>query len=341
MSVMKTKTAKLKKLSLTIAVVAFLVLPLSAFAQNGALFSLTEAPPTSERGDADSQFTLKDSFRDQFPFTAKLVKLSSGQWRYEVSGLAPNPNYQLDVSVREGEVAAYVSQTSGSAPQIQTRLRQSGQFELSRGLSRQDISFRVVDDQPDEQSGDDSDDLAASDQPIDLELEPRRTERGVGVRGEWEPHPDATGYEKEVFRQDIHGQATNITQIKGDPTKLGSGLFSNLAEDDGYCYYFQVTVYPLLNGERIDGAFDTADLCVMQNPENEPGTHPSEYEDKKAIPHDRPEVSTTTPIDPPEQPHPRLPEDGSGPLSSQLQDVLDRVQELEQLVDYLLQSQAN
>jgi hypothetical protein len=145
-----------------------------------------------------------------------------------------------------------------------------------------DLIVKVYDNSTDKQLGKATDSIFVEPEEeefdgLDLSLSPNRDGDQVGVSGEWNEHPEATGYRKIVHRQDIYGEATVSSMIKNDPTKLSTGLYTNKAEDEGYCYYFEVTVEPLKDGELIDGAEDTEELCVVANEENKPGKHPDEF----------------------------------------------------------------
>ena len=246
----------------------------------------------------------------------------------------------MSVETDGAEVVAIITQTSGSAPQISTALRANGSFRVPTGIEAENISFQAVDaadmtkddwEEADKETDEDVADNEAASYDIDLEIRPRRSGNEVGVRANWQPHPEATGYQKKIFRQDIYGSATNVRRVRGG-TRLASGMFASRAEDEGYCYYFEVTVYPLKNGERIDGAADTADECVMANVANEPGRHPDEHTRRSAVPHttndDERDPNRPDPIE--NNPEPELPPgEDRATLRAQLerlQRAVDRIQ---------------
>jgi hypothetical protein len=113
-------------------------------------------------------------------------------------------------------------------------------------------------------------------------------------------------------------------------------LFASRAEDEGYCYYFEVTVYPLKDGERIDGAADTADKCVMAKVANEPGRHPDEHTRRSAVPHttndDERDPNRPDPIE--NNPEPELPlDEDRATLRAQLESLQQAVDSIQSALD--------
>jgi len=115
-----------------------------------------------------------------------------------------------------------------------------------------------------------------SNSELEINLSPRRDDGEVGARADWESVEGADDYRTTIFRRDIYGQAEN-TRMVNSGTDLATGMFRSRAEDQGYCYYFRITVQAVENGDPLAGTKDTKDICVMANESNEPGTPPSEY----------------------------------------------------------------
>ena len=299
--------------------------------------------------DDDDVIKRADDYRDQFGVTAEFRRQSGNEWRYELKARAPSPNYRLSVETDGAEVVAIITQTSGSAPQISTALRANGSFRVPTGIEAENISFQAVDaadmtkddwEEADKETDEDVADNEAASYDIDLEIRPRRSGNEVGVRANWQPHPEATGYQKKIFRQDIYGSATNVRRVRGG-TRLASGMFASRAEDEGYCYYFEVTVYPLKNGERIDGAADTADECVMAKVANEPGRHPDEHTRRSAVPHttndDERDPNRPDPIE--NNPEPELPlGEDRATLRAQLERLQRAVDSIQSALDSFRQA---
>lgn len=110
---------------------------------------------------------------------------------------------------------------------------------------------------------------------IDLDLEPNRDGYRAGYRADWEITNDAQEWKIEeyrvtIYRQDANGSAETTHTTKGT---TGSRLNYNAGESRGYCYYFDVTVEGLYDGNVV--AEDNEDICVMAKEENEPGNNPA------------------------------------------------------------------